>query len=264
MPTSKPLAGADFINAKLGGANLLYATLSGTNLGERQSAGPIWASRPLAVSWPASSTAPQATTDNGVGLEYNALSGWNFANQNLANADFEHATLARTVFANAKLAAQDLSYAAMNGANFANADLHGAISPRPARQAQFANANLTGATFVPSYYYPTPVGSTLTSAHSETPISRPICNMPISLAPIYPGDYGVRLGHTTGLTLTQIYSTLSYHNGDLAGIGLEGNDLTARKYCKERWPMRISRTTRSPTPASQAPILAMPASLVRL
>ena len=100
------LAGAEFINAKLGGANLLYATLSGANFRGATIRGAdlgFTTSRGFMAGQLYSTASYGANDLTGVGLEYNALSGWNFANQNLANADFEHATLARTVFANAKL-----------------------------------------------------------------------------------------------------------------------------------------------------------------
>jgi uncharacterized protein YjbI with pentapeptide repeats len=96
------------------------------------------------------STASYSSGDlTGIVLDGNKMTGWNFANQNLSNAQFDVAYLA---FENS----DEAVYANLTNANLTNANLTGAVFyDSTLTNANFTNANLTGAR----------VGSTLTNAN---------------------------------------------------------------------------------------------------
>ena len=62
----------------------------------------------------------------GIGLESNNLTGWNFSGQNLANANLSYATLTGANFTNASLINANLGSATLTDANLTGADLRGA------------------------------------------------------------------------------------------------------------------------------------------
>jgi uncharacterized protein YjbI with pentapeptide repeats len=123
---------------------------------------------------------------SGIGLGSNELSGINLAAQNLSSGYFLGATLNGANFNEANAINANFLLAGLSGANFGHANL--------------TNANLSGAG--------------LTGANLE--------GARVQGAKFYRYDEG----EGTGLTPEQLYSTASYQEHNLAGIGLIRNDLS--------------------------------------
>ena len=81
----------------------------------------------------ASTASYQTKNLQGIGLEYNNLTGWDFSGQNLTNANLESSTLT-----NANLTGANLTDANLESSGLTNADLTGADT----RGAQYLD--LTG------------------------------------------------------------------------------------------------------------------------
>ncbi len=154
------------------------------------------------------------------------LNAWNFASQNLTNAEMGNANLTSGTFASANLTSADLSSSTLTNANFAGATVTGAIfsstnlsstqlystASYQANNLQgivLANDDLTGWNFT---------GKDLTNAVLA---EATLTNTNFTGAIVVGADFG-----TTSLTSTQLYSTASYQSHNLQGIGLTNNDLT--------------------------------------
>jgi uncharacterized protein YjbI with pentapeptide repeats len=154
---------------------------------------------------------------SGVGLSYNDLTDWNFAGQNLTDAAFSESTLTNVDLTDATVVGASFASAGLtkeqlySTASYKNHDLPGInLAGNDLTGWNFASQNLTNASFV--IYFPWgDYSSTLNDAV-------------LTDAVIAGADFG---GATwSGFTKEQLYSTASYKNHDLSGIGFLGSDLT--------------------------------------
>ncbi len=209
-------------SATLTGVNLTDATVVGASFWGTTSSGFTAAQLYSTASY-------QNRDLSGIGLGDNDLTGWNFHGQNLTNAGFydstlinanlSQANLTNAGFYDSTLTGADLTNAVVVGTNFGfttitreqlystatyqNRDLLGIrLNENDLTGWNFAGQNLTRAYFG---------SSTLTDADLTGAVI-----------------VGAQFGNTTsrGFTPEQLYSTASYQNRDLSGIGLFGNDLT--------------------------------------
>ena len=216
------LSEANFNGNTFGGADFSFAQVQGANFGidsDGRGTG-------ITLAQLYSTASYQAHKLNGLVLWRNNLAGANFAGQNLTNADLSRATLTAAdfndadvrwarfdftgltlaqVYSTASYQAKDLSGIGLRGNDFAGAHLSG----QNLTSASFVNTMLNDADF--------------SGAHVQ----------------------GANLSFSThrGFTAAQLYSTASYQAGDLAGIGLHGNDLSGWNFAGQN----LSKATLSST-----------------
>jgi autotransporter-associated beta strand protein len=197
---SSTLSNANLTGANLTNAYLYGSTLTGANLSGATVAGADFGSTGLASSQLYSTLSYSQSNLQGIGLEGNDLTAWNLAGQNLTNANFVSATLSNANLTNANLTNANLYSATLSSANLTSANLAGAsLVSATLSNANFTDANLTNANLY---------GSTLTGAN-------------FSGATVAGAIFG-----STGLTSSQLYSTLSYSQSNLQGIHLKYDVLT--------------------------------------
>jgi autotransporter-associated beta strand protein len=109
--TGKNLSNADLSSGTLTNANFSGATVTGVNFG----------STTLTSSQLYSTASYQAQNLQRIVLDFNDLTGWNFANQDLTNASMRSAILA-----GGTLTAANLTNASLNGADLTNVKMTGA------------------------------------------------------------------------------------------------------------------------------------------
>jgi uncharacterized protein YjbI with pentapeptide repeats len=143
-------AGINLTNANLvatlSGANLTGAVIRGADLSGTTSRG-------FTAAQLESTTSYMTRDLTGIGLSYNNLSSWDFANQNLTDSDFQSANLTGANFAGANLTNANFGQATVTGASFAGAEVRGAFFPdgitieQLYSTASYQNGDLTGIRF---------------------------------------------------------------------------------------------------------------------
>ena len=200
------LGGNNLTQANLANQNLTSADFSGANLTHANFAGAMIKGAKFSIVTgftPAQlfATASYANGDlAGIVLGKNNLTGWNFAHQNLTNADFGDAYTDPSL-GNIEFGNSNLTNAYFGRVTFSHAD--------------FTNANLTNTALSAALHAPAlelnnasfPFGI-FTNANFSAIIQ------------------GAQFNFATGLTAGQLYSTASYIRGDLTGTGFAGNDLS--------------------------------------
>jgi uncharacterized protein YjbI with pentapeptide repeats len=174
---------------------------------------------------------------SGLRLEINDLTGWNFAGQNLTSASFGGSTLTNIDLTDAVVVGASFGQPSSGGAassgftkeqlystaSYQNHDLSGIrLGGNDLSGWNFAGQNLTNAFF----YY-----TTLTNANLSQSIltganfyASTLTNADLTDAIVVGASFWDAT--SSGFTKEQLYSTASYKNHDLSGIGLDGNDLT--------------------------------------
>jgi uncharacterized protein YjbI with pentapeptide repeats len=202
------LVGADFSGLNLTAADFSGATLTGANFSGAIIRGAYFPGAVGLTPGQLYATASYQAHDlSGTDFEYLDLSGANLVGQNLAHCDF----------AGASVSGVDFSNAILNNVRFDSGEYEGA-PVTTVGNAKVTRANLCGDDF------------TCTDVSAADFTSAIVKN--VSFYRGFPIPAGV--GHTGdavkdgvgGLTLAQLYSTASYQNHDLQGIGLGYNDLT--------------------------------------
>ena len=223
--TSGTLTNANFSGANLSFANLFSSTLTGANLTGAKVLNAIFSQSNLSKSQLYSTASYQAGNLSGITLGGN-LSAWNFAGQNLTNAELGSANLTSGTFANANLTKADFTNGTLTNASFAGAVVIG---------ANFSSTSLTSAQLYSTASYQANnlqgiflesddltgwnfTGKDLTNAFLT---GATLTNTNFTGATVVGADFG-----TTSLTSSQLYSTASYQAHNLQGIGLTNNDLT--------------------------------------
>jgi uncharacterized protein YjbI with pentapeptide repeats len=138
----------------------------------------------------------------GISLDHNDLTGWDFYDKHLNDANFGRATLVNTNFASA-----ELSGASFSGATLTNANFSGAGASAYFQRSRLINANFSRAYLQEAVLQE----ATLTGAN-------------FSDAFVSNADFG--LTTSSGFTKEQLYSSASYKQKDLVAIQLYGNDLS--------------------------------------
>ena len=195
------LAGANLTGADLSGAALRYLTLTGANLRDAVITGANFSLNTGFAKAQFYSTANyQQHNLQGMGLAGCDLTDWDFSGQNLTTAYFNQSTLTGANLAGANLTDTILETATLTGANLTGANLTNAnLTYSTSDNANFTGANLTNTNFGTS---------TLTGANFTGAVVA-----------------GTRFSHAH-LTAQQLYTTASYVQHNLQGIGLNENDLT--------------------------------------
>jgi uncharacterized protein YjbI with pentapeptide repeats len=190
------LTNAYLYQSTLTNANLSGATVKGANFDYTTTRG-------FTKEQLYSTASYQAKNLQGILLEGNNLSGWDFSGQNLS-----YASLDSSMLTNANLSGANLTGASLDSSTLTNANLGGAIlSQAQLDSSTLTNANLGGANLSNANLD----GSTLTNAD-------------LGGATVT----GAEFGDTTsrGFTKEQLYSTASYQAKNLQGIGLGETDLS--------------------------------------
>ncbi|MEX2141784.1 MAG: pentapeptide repeat-containing protein [Pirellulales bacterium] len=202
--TNANLSGTDLTDAYLGGGGgetLVPSYLTNANLAGAIVTGARFFSASGFTSEQLYSTASYQEKDlRGIGLGNNDLTGWDFSGQDLTGADFWLSTLT-----NANLRGANLTSAYLWSSTLTNANLAGANLTSAALEATLTNANLAGANLTNASL----AVAALTNANFAGAIIT-----------------GANFYGTSGFTGEQLYSTASYQEKDLRGIGLGNNDLT--------------------------------------
>ncbi|HOW72227.1 MAG TPA: pentapeptide repeat-containing protein [Phycisphaerae bacterium] len=220
------LTNANFCNAVLTNANLTGTTVQGANFSVTTSNGFTAAQLYSTASYVSGSL-------QGIRLQGNDLTGWNFAGKNLTSASFcqgwvgaftsptYYTKLADADFTNAQIGAADFSLTTQNGftadqlystASYKEGDLAGLqLRGNDLSGWNFAGRNLTNASFKWQR-----VGILSGSPIYATTLD----NADLTDAVVTGADFGA-----TGLTASQLCSTANYKSGQLQGLGLEFNDL---------------------------------------
>jgi len=259
--TGWSFSGQDLTNASLNSATLKNANLTGSTV-----AGADLGSTSLTPSQLYSTASYQSRNVQGIGLEYDDLTGWNFSGQDMTSANFYSATLTNATLTNANLTNAIMSSATLTnanltgatvaGANFANTNLTASqLYSTASYQAQnlqgiglvgndltgwkFSGQDLTSANF----YSATLTNATLTNANltnanlysanltNANLTNANLTNATLQLATLTNANLtdATVVGAnfgSTSLTGSQLYSTASYQAQNLQGISLAGNNLT--------------------------------------
>jgi len=211
---------ADFSQANLTAVTFEGASLVGTDLTDAVVTGASFANTTLSHGFTKEqlySTASYKSGDlRGISLRENPMTGWNFAGQNLENADFSSADLANADFSQANLTGASLAASTLTGADLTDAIVAGARLRSIAEEQLYSTAsykskdlhgidlggNLTGWNLT---------GQNLTNATFTTLAGADLTDAVVA---------GARLG---GIAEEQLYSTASYKSKDLHEIELGGN-----------------------------------------
>ena len=253
--SGQDLTGADFsssmlTNANLAGANLTNAALfivTNADLAGAIITGAGFHSVGFSSLQLYSTASYQQRNLRGIRLDGANLTSWDFSGQDLTGASFSSSTLTNANFAGAVVAGAHFvrtvypwgvygsgitlpqlystaSYQQKNlrgiglrddltGGNFSGQDLSGAIL----NGSRLTNADLSGANLTDAAL----LAATLTSANFAGAV---VAGANFSTFLPFPNPEPSRRG--SGITLPQLYSTDSYQQRNLRGIGLGGNDLT--------------------------------------
>jgi autotransporter-associated beta strand protein len=229
------LQGIDLGGNNLSGWNFAGQNLTGGSLGSCWVTGATFTGATVAgvdFSYPPSgggltstqlySTLSYSKSDlHGIGLAGNNMAGWNFAGQNLTGADLSSGTLAGATFTGALVTGANFSNYSSTASNnltlpqlysttsYSQSNLQ-AVSLAGLNMAggNFADQNLAGASFN---------GTTVASATFTNAI---VIGADFSQTTAFFASSG------TGFTASQLYSTLSYSQSNLQGMGLSYNNLT--------------------------------------
>ncbi|MFO0900712.1 MAG: pentapeptide repeat-containing protein [Pirellulales bacterium] len=222
------LAQATLKNANFQGANLTGANLGSSNLRDATLAGAVvtgahfgWSNdytpppntviENLAQAQLYSTKSYQDKHLQGVALDYNDLTGWSFADQDLSDAVFSHATLRTTNLLGATVVGADFSETTARG--FLGAQLYSTLSYQSKSLRgirldgndlsdwSFKGQDLSNASFA---------GAHLTYAD----VTGAVVN-----------DGGFQNTTSRGFSWGQLVTTQSYQDKNLAGIDLSSNDL---------------------------------------
>ena len=205
------LTSASFYNDILTDADFTDATITGASFGSTTSIG--FTKEQLY------STASYKNKDlSGVSLSSNTLTGWDFSGQNLTSANFGSSTLTNTDFTDATITGANFKSAIgftneqlYSTASYKNKDLSG---------VRLGSNNLTGCDFS---------GFNLTNAvlpgnlSEVTFNSADLTGVDFTDKELFYTDFS----NTKGFTKEKLYSTASYKNKDLSGIGLGGLNINA-------------------------------------
>jgi uncharacterized protein YjbI with pentapeptide repeats len=218
--TGANLSGTNLIDADLHGATLTNANLAGAVVTGAQFGRTTWASFTKEQLYSTASYQQRNLRDIGLGV--NDLTGWDFSALDLAGADFTSSTLTSADFAGAVVAGANFARFSLGGqgsgitlpqlystASYQQWNLRGiGLRDHDLTGADFSGQDLTGADLG---------GSSLTSANVAGAVVAGANFARISYSLEFPGS---------GITRTQLYSTASYQQRNLRGIGLGGHDLT--------------------------------------
>jgi uncharacterized protein YjbI with pentapeptide repeats len=239
------LTGVSFYLAKLTGANLTGANIRGAWLTDTTGLTP-------AQIYSTASYQNHDLTE--IRLDGNNLAGGYFAGQNLTNATFIQAALNNGNFSGANLTGAIFSGATLTGANLAGSEVRGATFANTASSGftsaqlystasyaahdltgidlsynnlagwNFAGQNLTGASFSHATLQNTNLRQTdLTNSNFGYGT---LTGANLTGADVRGADFRTDINGSNVVTAAQLYSTLSYQNHDLAGIGLGYHNLT--------------------------------------
>ena len=210
------LTNADFTGATIAGADFSYTTNQGLTRAQFES------------------TASYITGNlAGVGLGFKELSSWNFADMDLINAHFNGASLTNADFTQANLTGAYFNGATLTNTNFTGATIAGANFGSTTDQG-FTRAQFESTT---SYVTGSLAGIRLSynDLSSWNFAGKNLTDADFYNATLTNADFtgttiaGADFSDTTdqGFTRAQFESTASYVTGDLAGVGLRGNDLSS-------------------------------------
>jgi autotransporter-associated beta strand protein len=260
------LNNVDFNRANLTNAYFDYARLTDTNMTDTWVQGASFGS----TTWQGfvadqlySTASYKAKNLAGISLNYNDLTGWGFADQNLTSARFLSATLYNANFSHADLTDADLSNSTLIDANFSHANLTNAsLGYTMLTEANMTDALVQGANFGNT------TGNGFTAAQLYSTASYKTKNLvAIYLADNNLGGWNFSNQNLTGasfaysslsganftdtivlgvdftapwyqpgfigLTSAQLYSTASYKAKDLTGIKLAILDLTGWNFANQ-------------------------------
>lgn len=211
------LTDANFEDSVLFDANFTDATIAGADF---EDTGAIGFTKDMLYS----TASYRAKLLMGINLEDNQMDGWDFSNQNLADADLRQAVLtganlSNSILRNANLQETQLENANLRDAVVSGTDFRGvqgltqeqlystlSYKLQDLTAIQLRNNDLTGWNFA---------GQNLTDANFEDAI---VANIDLTGAIITGVDF-----EDTELTATQLYSTNSYQVKDLSYVNLEDN-----------------------------------------
>ncbi|MBR6797499.1 MAG: pentapeptide repeat-containing protein [Opitutales bacterium] len=267
------LTGADFTGANLTSANLRYAPLTDADFTDSVIVGANFSSSGLTLSQLYSTKSYKDKNLSGVGLNSFGLSGGSFSGFNLTSADLRYATLTGAGFTGANLTSADLRYATLTDADFTGADLTSAkFTGASLTSADFTDSVIVGANFSSSgltlsQLYSTKSykdknlsgvglnsfdlsgesfsGFNLTSADLYDATltgagftGANLTSADLRYATLTDADFtdSVIVGadfFSSGLTLSQLYSTKSYRDKDLSGVNFGSLDLSGANFKKQ-------------------------------
>jgi uncharacterized protein YjbI with pentapeptide repeats len=248
--TGANISGSDLTGATLNQANLTNAYLSASTLTDAEFAGAHvqgahfdrfayeYDGTGIALAQLYSTASYQAHDLRGISLRSNDLRSGNFVDQNLAGANFSHAELTGADFTNAQVggasletargftAAQLYSTASYQDRDLTNIRLGGNLSRWNFEGQNLTNAWLYGAMLQNANFR----GVILTNADLGDTV---LTSADFTYAEIRGAWFG-RLVYggviRIGITPAQLYSTASYHDRDLTGVNLTGNNLSGASF----------------------------------
>ncbi len=229
------LTDADLSGANLTRANFPGATLTGVDFTDaevRKASFGRTTSRGFTAGQLYTTASYRAGDLTRIGLVGNDLSGWNFAGQNLTDADFTVATLSNADLSTANLTGAEFYWSTLSGTDFADAEVRGA-SFRMTTDSGFTAAQLYATA---SYKAGDLTGISL--YHNDLSgwnlAGQNLTDADFYSAKLIGTDFtdadvrGASFESTTdsGFTAAQLYATASYKAGDLTGIILISNSLS--------------------------------------
>jgi uncharacterized protein YjbI with pentapeptide repeats len=240
------LTGINFTGNDLTGWDVNDADVRGTNFSiyRRPGSGPLLGT---GISLPQLySTANYKAGDlTGASFSGNELSGANFAGQNLTNASFYAAIMTEADFTNAEIRGADLRKANHCGVGCSVGT--GVTSTQLYSTASYQNRDLSGVSFygtnmagwnlarqnlTNAYFYNASLsGASLNQANLRSAVFQYAILSDVDLADanVQAADFSwfgaSGFSPASIITPTQLYSTASYKDHDLAGINLSGNKL---------------------------------------
>ncbi len=223
------LTDTDFINATLDLADFTNATIRGASFRSLTSTS-------FTPELLYSTASYQKGDLAGIRFDYNNMAGWTFAGQTLTNASFYQVDLTGANLTSADLTNANFFSAAILDADFSNADIRGASFSDTALSAHqlestasyqvgdltgvgFGASDFTGMNFADQDLTLVSLGAaTLTGADFTGSLIR-----------------GAKFNSLTpsGFTSAQLYSTASYHQGDLREVEFRSSNLTGWNFSNQ-------------------------------
>ena len=217
------LTQAYLISANLTNARLISTTLTNANLTGATVAGADFGCTNLTSSQLYSTASYQNLDLQGIGMDCNNLTGWDFSGQNLTSGTFILATLTNANLMGANLSSAwllsaTLTSASLTGANLTNAQLSSAtLTSASLTGANLTNAQLSSATLNNANL----TGATLSRAElgSATLISANLTNANLSNVQLY--STTLTNANLTGANLTNAcLDSATLTNANLTGANL--------------------------------------------
>jgi uncharacterized protein YjbI with pentapeptide repeats len=246
------LSDADLTNANLANAYFVAATLTGAQFADAAVRGASFSKDAFSFGYDTwflvgtgitpeqlyATATYQAHDLSGIGFAYNDLAGGNFARQNLTNSSFYAATLTGADFTDAEVRGANfgINTYAQRGTGITPAQLYSTASYAAhdltgiflAQNSQLAGADFSSQNLSNAYFDAT----NLTGANFG---EANLTNASLLDATLANADFtgtevrGANLNYA-GISLAQLYSTVSYQTQDLSGIRLSGNNLTGANF----------------------------------